>query len=46
MKVLALRREVLGEKHPETLQAMHGLAVTWYSQQRRPEALAMMEECF
>ncbi|KAK4172659.1 putative kinesin light chain, partial [Triangularia setosa] len=28
MEVLALRSDVLGDKHPDTLQAMHNLAVT------------------
>jgi hypothetical protein len=45
-EVLALRRDVLGEKHPDTLQAMHDLAVTWNRLQRRPTALALMQECF
>lgn len=46
VEVLALRRDILGDKHPDTLQAMYDLAVTWISRQRRPEALAMMQDCF
>ncbi|KAK4246078.1 hypothetical protein C7999DRAFT_42471 [Corynascus novoguineensis] len=46
VEVLALRRDVLGERHPDTLLAMHDLSVTWNSRRRRPEALAMMQECF
>ncbi|KAK4172387.1 hypothetical protein QBC36DRAFT_143707, partial [Triangularia setosa] len=42
VEVLALRRDVLRDKHPD----MHDLAVTWNSRQRYPEALAMMQVCF
>lgn len=33
-------------EHPDTLQAMQGLAVAWRSQQQSAKALAMMQECF
>ncbi|KAK4678686.1 NB-ARC domain and tetratricopeptide repeat-containing NOD-like receptor [Podospora pseudoanserina] len=38
VEVLVLRRDVLGDKHPNTLQAMHDRALTWNSRQRRPKA--------
>ncbi|KAK3936251.1 hypothetical protein QBC46DRAFT_229865, partial [Diplogelasinospora grovesii] len=31
VEVLGLQRDVLSKKHPDTLQAMHDLAVTWNS---------------
>ena len=30
-KVLELRREVLGEKHPDTIRSMASLAATYWS---------------
>ena len=46
VKVLELRREVLREKHPHTLQAMHDLAVTWNSHNRSDDAVGLMEKCW
>ena len=34
VKVLELRREVLGEKHPDTIRSMTNLATTYWSQNR------------
>ncbi|KAG9252912.1 kinesin light chain [Emericellopsis atlantica] len=34
VKVLDLRREVLGEKHPDTISSIADLAATYYSQGR------------
>ncbi|KAH7303085.1 P-loop containing nucleoside triphosphate hydrolase protein [Stachybotrys elegans] len=42
-QVLDLQQQVLGEKHPNTLQAMHNLAVTWNSRGRREDALSLMD---
>ncbi|KAI7761732.1 hypothetical protein LZL87_013582 [Fusarium oxysporum] len=39
VKVLELRREVLGEKHPDTIDSMAGLAATYHSQGRYDKAL-------
>jgi tetratricopeptide (TPR) repeat protein len=38
VQVLALYKEVLGEKHPDTILAMGNLASTWNIQSRLPEA--------
>jgi hypothetical protein len=35
----------LGEKHPNTLKAMHDLAIIWYSQNRHDDAMNLMDEC-
>ncbi len=45
MDALALRREVLGKTHPDTLESMQYLAETWHQQGRKIEAVAMMEDC-
>ncbi|EJT68821.1 hypothetical protein, variant [Gaeumannomyces tritici R3-111a-1] len=39
VEVLALQRDVLGDKHPHTIQSMYGLAFTWNSL-GRPDLLA------
>ena len=48
VEVLALRREVLGDKHPHTLAAMHSAAIILDARQRYSgsEAFTMMQECF
>jgi hypothetical protein len=38
VKVLELRREVLGEKHPDTIESMTSLAATYYQQGQSGEA--------
>jgi hypothetical protein len=38
VKVLELRREVLGEKHPDTIRSMADLATTYHQQGRSGEA--------
>lgn len=38
IKVLDLRREVLGEKHPDTIRSMADLATTYHTQGRYEEA--------
>jgi hypothetical protein len=38
VEVLALRRDVLGEKHPDTIESMAELAVTYHAQERYDEA--------
>jgi hypothetical protein len=38
VEVLGLRREVLGEKHPDTIGSMAHLAVTYHAQGRFAEA--------
>jgi tetratricopeptide (TPR) repeat protein len=38
LEVLKLYKEVLGEKHPNTIQAMSSLASTWWQQGRSDEA--------
>ncbi|KAK0741580.1 hypothetical protein B0T18DRAFT_332983, partial [Schizothecium vesticola] len=43
-RVYKLRREVLGEKHPDSLQAMHDLAITWISRGRRDAAITLLDE--
>ena len=43
--VLALRREVLGETHLDTLKSMEYLAETWHAQGYKNKAVNMMEEC-
>ncbi|KAK6605152.1 TPR domain-containing protein [Botrytis cinerea] len=51
IEVLALRKEVLGEKHPDTIFAMENLASTWWQQghsekaeQLEIEVLALRKE--
>ncbi|KAM0139051.1 hypothetical protein ACHAP3_003319 [Botrytis cinerea] len=51
IEVLALRKEVLGEKHPDTITAMENLASTWWQQghyekaeQLEIEVLALQKE--
>ncbi|KAM0169104.1 hypothetical protein ACHAPF_010290 [Botrytis cinerea] len=51
IEVLALRKEVLGEKHPDTITAMASLASTWWDQghyekakQLEIEVLALRKE--
>lgn len=43
--MLELQRQVLGEEHPDSLQAMHDLAMTWKSRGRRDDAISLMGEC-
>ena len=38
VQVLELRKEVIGEKHPDTITAMANLASTWWQQGRSEEA--------
>jgi hypothetical protein len=38
IQVLELRKDVLGEKHPDTIRAMGNLASTWHQQGRSDEA--------
>jgi cytochrome c-type biogenesis protein CcmH/NrfG len=40
-KVLDLRRELLGEKHPDTIRSMAELATTYHAQGRYDEALQL-----
>lgn len=44
-EVLDLHREVLGAKHPDTLQAMQSLAISWHACGRRDNALCLMRQC-
>jgi hypothetical protein len=46
VECLALQRDVLGERHPHTLQAMHDLAITWKALHRSQDALLLMRQCF
>lgn len=45
VEMLELSREVLGEKHPNTLQAMYDLAFTWKSRGRGDDAAVLLGEC-
>jgi hypothetical protein len=40
-----LGQEALGQSHRDTLQAIYDLAITWESQSRRDDAIALMDEC-
>jgi thioredoxin-like negative regulator of GroEL len=42
--VLAQRRKVNGPEHPETLSAMHNLALSYAQAGRRDEALKLWEQ--
>jgi Tetratricopeptide repeat len=42
--VMAKRKLVLGDRHPDTLMAMANLARTWKSQGRNQEAIALMRQ--
>jgi tetratricopeptide (TPR) repeat protein len=44
LEVLELRKSLLGEKHPGTIQAMGDLASTWHQQGRLNEAETLMLE--
>ena len=46
MQMMKTRKRLLGDEHPDTLTSMHNLAHTLHSQDRREEALTMMERCF
>jgi tetratricopeptide (TPR) repeat protein len=43
-QVLTLRRKVLGSEHPDTLRAMHGLALSYISLRRNNDALKLLEK--
>ena len=43
---LEMKKSVLGEDHPHTLQTMDNLASNWKSLGRDIEALQLMEKCF
>ncbi|KAH7490511.1 hypothetical protein FOMA001_g2273 [Fusarium oxysporum f. sp. matthiolae] len=43
-RILDLRREVLGEKHPDTIWSMADLAVTYHAQGRYDEAERLKDE--
>ena len=45
VEVLALRREILGDQHPDTVESMHNLAITWSNRGRSDDAMAMIVEC-
>ncbi|KAL6409883.1 hypothetical protein AUP68_06285 [Ilyonectria robusta] len=40
-----MRKNVLGEEHPDTLTSMNNLAVTWKHQGHTGDALALMRNC-
>ncbi|EXK26980.1 hypothetical protein FOMG_16420 [Fusarium oxysporum f. sp. melonis 26406] len=40
-KVLELRRQVLGEKHPDTIRSLADLGTTYHAQGRYDEALQL-----
>jgi hypothetical protein len=42
--VMEIRKGVLGEEHPSTLQSMN-LAIMWKEHGRDAEAVKLMEEC-
>jgi len=46
MRVLETRKKLLGEKHPDTLTAMHNLAFTLKSEGRSKEANSLMDRCY
>ncbi|KAI1315580.1 hypothetical protein F5Y16DRAFT_393330 [Xylariaceae sp. FL0255] len=39
------RKTVLGPDHPDTLNSMNNLALTWKSQGRTADAIRLMEDC-
>ena len=43
LQVTEARKRVLGAEHPDTLFSMFSLAVSWEKQDRRTEAIALME---
>jgi hypothetical protein len=45
VQVLELRREVLGERHPDTLYSMQSLALVCNLQGRDNDAISLMDEC-
>ena len=44
MQVLALSKEVLGPKHPDTLSSMSNLAMTFSKQGRSSEAVELLKQ--
>ncbi len=43
---LALRREIFSDKHPDTVDSMHNLAIIWSSRERRSDdTVATIEVC-
>ena len=45
VQVMETRKAKLGADHPDTLTSMANLAVTWNSQDRHEDALALMQDC-
>ncbi len=45
-QVIGIRRRVLGEEHPATLQSMYDLARALHSLGRPSDALALMTQCY
>jgi hypothetical protein len=42
MKILNIRKEILGESHEDTLAAMEGLAETWELMGQADDAMEML----
>ncbi|KAF2679088.1 hypothetical protein K458DRAFT_422516 [Lentithecium fluviatile CBS 122367] len=45
VRVMETRKRVLGDKHPDTLGAMHNLAFMLKSQSRDQDALILLRTC-
>ena len=45
VRVMEMRKRVLGKEHPNTLTSMNNLAFTWKQQGRDGEAIRLMSEC-
>jgi hypothetical protein len=45
VRVIETSLKVLGEEHPDTLNSMNNLALTWKGQNRNEEAVILMSEC-
>ena len=45
MRVMEMRKKVLGKEHPDTLRSMNNLAFTLRGQSRNSDAISVMRRC-
>lgn len=43
---MEIKKRVLGDEHPDTLNSMNNLAFTLKSQSRNEDAISLMERCY
>jgi len=42
---MEMRKRVLGDEHPDTLESMVNLAYTWKAETRNEDAISLMAKC-